>query len=248
MHTQGTTQMKNPLYDYTLRLGDDALVLGQRLSAWCGHAPSLEVDLGLSNLALDLVGQATDWLALAAGIEGQGRDADTLAFHRPSSELRNCALVAQPNGDFAQTLARQFLYSNYQVLLLEALSGSANQGVAAVASKSVRDVAYHVDFATDWMIRLGDGACLSHQRLVKSLDSLWCHVDDLFVMDGAEQALARQGIAADKASLRPEYDARIMAVLRDAGLTMPAAALPRNDNEPAGARFHAREKDVRWGF
>lgn len=245
--------MRDPLYDLTLRLGDDALVLGQKLSAWCGHAPSLEVDLGLSNLALDLVGQATFWLELAAKEEGKGRDSDALAFHRRPGEFRNCALVAQDNGDFAQTLARQFLYSNFQLLYLEALSGSSHKGIADIAAKSARDVAYHVDFTTDWMIRLGDGACLSHKRLVKSLEQMWPFVDDLFVMTDADKALLGTGIAVDKAALRAEYDARIKSVLHDAGLTLPAPPLAANDSQRMAAKvpemhFNTRDHDVRWGF
>ena len=245
--------MRDPLYAYTLRLGDDALVLGQKLSAWCGHAPSLEVDLGLSNLALDLVGQATFWLELAVKEEGKGRDADALAFHRQPGEFRNCPLVAQDNGDFAQTLARQFLYSNFQLLYLEALSGSAHKGIADIAAKSARDVAYHVDFTTDWMIRLGDGACLSHKRLVKSLEQMWTFVDSLFAMDDVDRALIAKGIAVDKAALRAEYDARITAVLHDAGLTVPHGNIAANDSLRAAAptpemHFNTREHDVRWGF
>ena len=245
--------MRDPLYDYALRLGDDCLVLGQKLSAWCGHAPSLEVDLGLSNLALDLVGQATFWLELAVKEEGKGRDADALAFHRKPGGFRNCALVAQDNGDFAQTLARQFLYSNFQLLHLEALSGSSHKGIAEIAAKSARDVAYHVDFTTDWMIRLGDGACLSHKRLVKSLEQMWVFVDDLFVMSEVDHALYIRGIAVDKAALRADFDARIIAVLHDAGLTLPRVEKAANDSVRAAApvpemHFNTREHDVRWGF
>ena len=245
--------MRDPLYDFTLSLGDDALVLGQKLSAWCGHAPSLEVDLGLSNLALDLVGQATFWLELAAKEEGKGRDSDALAFHRQPGEFRNCSLVAQDNGDFAQTLARQFLYSNFQLLYLEALSGSAHKGIAELAAKSARDVAYHVDFTTDWMVRLGDGACLSHKRLVKSLEQMWAHVDDLFVMTEVDKALLVKGIAVDKTALLAEYDARINAVLHDAGLTTPGMPKAANDSQTPDVRvpemhFNTRDHDVRWGF
>ena len=236
--------MNDPIFDYTLRRGDDALILGRHLSAWCGHAPSLEVDLGLSNLALDLVGQATDFFDLAGKIESRGRDADTLAFRREPPDTFNCKLVDQPNGDFAQTLARQFLYSNWQVLFLEALSGSAHKGLADIAAKSVRDVAYHVDFTTQWMIRLGDGACLSHQRLVKSLEALWGFTPELFAMDALDKELLARNIAVDKPSLKLEYNARIQATLHDAGLTLPAA-------KPAPKKamhFHSRDHDVRWGF
>ena len=134
--TKPAPQTDNAVFEYALRLGDDALILGQRLSAWCGHAPSLEVDLGLSSLALDLVGQATFWLELAARHDPQGRDADTLAFRRDTHDFHNCLLVEQPNGDFAQTLARQFLFSNWQELLFRELCTSTNATIAAVASGS----------------------------------------------------------------------------------------------------------------
>lgn len=239
--------MRDPLFDYTLRLGDDALVLGQKLSQWCGHAPCLEVDLGLSSLALDLVGQGTDWLQLAAKLSDDGRDADTLAFGRNASEFRNSRLVGQPNGDFAQTLARQFLFSNWQLLVLEALSGSSDKAVADIATRAARDVTYHVAFARDWMIRLGDGACLSHQRLIKSLDDMAGFIDELFVMDDVDEMLLDRGIAVDRSILRTQYDARIMAVLQDAGLTAPRpAALPTP--APQQMQFNSRAGDLRWGF
>jgi ring-1,2-phenylacetyl-CoA epoxidase subunit PaaC len=223
---QGHTPIKEnamsaSYFEYTLRLGDDALVLGQRLSAWCGHAPSLEVDLGLSSLALDLVGQATDWLALAAKYDPNGRSADALAFERAPKDFHNCLLVEQPNGDFAQTLARQFLYSTYQSLLMEALIGSSDKAIADIAARCAPDLNYHVSFAADWMVRLGDGDCLSHKRLIKSLGYMWHFVDELFVMDEIDHALLRAGIAVDKTVLRPEFDARVAGVLREANLSEP---------------------------
>ncbi len=228
--------MHAPLFEYTLRLGDDALVLGRNLSAWCGHAPSLEVDLGLSSLALDLVGQASFWFDLAAKHDPLGRDADALTFQRAPNEFHNCLLVEQENGDFAQTLARQFLFSNYHLLSLEALSGSANKDIADIAAKSVRDVTYHVEFATDWMVRLGDNACLSHQRLVKSLEHMSHFVDELFVMDEVDDALIDTGIAIDKRRLHAEYNERVNAVLHQAGLSTPPAKRPvivgRKSHEP----------------
>src|SRR5688572_22934424 len=146
---------RSALFDYVLRLGDDALILGQRLSEWCGHAPSVEVDLSLANMALDLVGQATHFLHYAGQIESKGRDGDALAFHRDVLDFRNCLLVEQPNGDFAQTMARQFLYSTWQKMLFEHLSGSADELIASVAAKAVKEVAYHQELSAEWVIRLG---------------------------------------------------------------------------------------------
>ncbi len=218
--------MQNRLLEYSYRLGDDALILGQRLSAWCGHAPNHEIDLGLSSLALDLVGQATDFLGLAARLEGRGQDADTLAFRRTPPDYHNCLLVEQPNGDFPQTLARQFLFSNWQLLFLDALSGSADRELSHIAAKSVREVAGHVEFCRDWMVRMGDSTTVCHKRLIKSLDQMSRYVDELFVMDEVDDDLLAAGIAVDKTALRAEYDDRIAATLREARLAHPRPADP----------------------
>lgn len=215
----------DPRFEYLLRLGDDALVLGQRLSEWCGHAPSLEVDLSLANIGLDLIGQATFFLGYAGELEGRGRDADALAFHRDALAYRNCLMVEQPNGDFARTIARQFLYSSMHELLLDALARSTDARIAEVAAKGVKEVRYHRELAGDWVVRLGDGTDESRQRVIDGLDWHWRFIDELFQMDALEQALAADGIAADRAALRPAYDARIAAVLNDATLDMPK--LPR---------------------
>lgn len=218
--------MNDTLFQYLLRLGDDSLILGQRLCEWCGHAPTIEVDLSLSNLALDLIGQATLFLGYAGEVEGQnvesgGRDADALAFHRDAGDFRNCLLVEQPNGDFARTMARQFLFSSYQLALLERLCSSADGRIAEIAAKAVKEVRYHADLAADWVIRLGDGTAESRGRMIEGLDDCWRFLDDLFAMDEGERALAAAGIAADKAALRPEVQDRVEQVLRRATLSMP---------------------------
>ena len=215
----------DPRFEYLLRLGDDALVLGQRLSEWCGHAPSLEVDLSLANVALDLIGQATFFLGYAGEVEGKGRDADALAFHRDALAYRNCLMVEQPNGDFARTIARQFLYSSMHELLLEGLARSADARIAEVAAKGVKEVRYHRELTSDWVVRLGDGTDESRRRMIDGLDWHWRFVDELFQMDALEQALVDQGIAADRSALRPAYDARVRQVLDEATLEMPQ--LPR---------------------
>src|SRR5690606_8817789 len=150
---------------YALRLGDDSLILGQRLSEWCGHAPALEVDLSLANVALDQIGQATHFLNLAGELEGEGRDGDALAFRRDVMDFTNCLLVEQPNGDFAQTIARQLLFSHYQELLFTALTASSNTSIAAIAAKAVKETSYHATLASDWVIRLGDGTDESKARM-----------------------------------------------------------------------------------
>lgn len=209
------------LAEYAMRLGDDALILGQRLTEWCGHAPALEVDLSLANIGLDLLGQATFLLGFAGEIEGRGRDADALAFRRDVLAFRNCLLVEQPNGDFAQTMARQFLFSTYQFALFEALARSAEPRLAEIAAKAVKEVTYHAELSADWVIRLGDGTAESRRRMVDGLDWCWRFVDELFAMDETETALADAGIAVGKSALRPGFDARVEAVLTRATLPLP---------------------------
>ena len=211
-----------PLAQYALRLGDDSLILGQRLSEWCGHAPALEVDLSLANIALDLVGQATHFLGVAAETEGKGRDADAFAFKRDVLDFTNCLLVEQPNGDFAQTIARQFLFSHFQELQFEALTRSTDTRLAAIAAKAVKEVTYHTRLASDWVIRLGDGTDESNARMIAGLDWMWRFADELFVMDTLDTKLAKDGVAVDKTVLRAAWDARVDAVLVEATLVRPA--------------------------
>lgn len=215
-----------PLATYAMRLGDDALVLGQRLSEWCGHAPILEVDLSLANVALDLIGQATHLLGLSGEIEGKGRDADALAFRRDALDFTNCLLVEQPNGDFAQTIARQFLFSTYQELLYGALRTSREPRLAAIATKALKEVSYHARLAGEWIVRLGDGTDESRTRMIRGLDWMWRFADELFEMDEVERALAARGLAADKEAFRLAWDGRIASVLAEAGLSLPAPRRP----------------------
>ncbi|MEZ5958906.1 MAG: 1,2-phenylacetyl-CoA epoxidase subunit PaaC [Hyphomonadaceae bacterium] len=210
------------LATYALRLGDDSLILGQRLSEWCGHAPALEVDLSLANVALDQVGQATHFLNLAGELEGEGRDGDALAFRRDVMDFTNCLLVEQPNGDFAQTIARQFLCSHYQLLLFEQMAAVKDARFAAIAAKASKEVAYHATLASDWMIRLGDGTDESKARLVAGLDWMWRFADELFLMDDVDAAAIKAGAGVDKVALRAAWDARIDAVLAEATLNRPA--------------------------
>ena len=214
--------MSGDLFQYALRLGDDALVLGQRLSAWCGHAPILEVDLALANISLDLVGQATHFLEYAGKVEGAGCDGDRLAFHRDALDFTNCLLVEQPNGDFARTTARQFLFSTWQHGLFERLATSSDAMIAAVAQKAVKETAYHVRFASEWMVRLGDGTDESRARVVDGLQWVWRFAEELFVNDAVDERLIAAGVAVDKMSLRPGWDAHVDATLAEATLERPA--------------------------
>ena len=209
------------LFEYACRLGDDSLIFGQRLSEWCGHAPMLEIDLSFANVGLDLIGQATHFLNLAGEAEGAGRDADALAFRRDVLDFKNCLLVEQPNGDFAQTMARQFLFSNWQELLFGELTMSRNQTIAAIAAKAVKEVAYHCRLANEWMVRLGDGTAESRARIIAGLEWMWRFADELFEADGTVERLIASGVACDVAALRPEWNARIAKVLSEAGLEAP---------------------------
>lgn len=200
-----------------LRLGDDSLIIGQRLGEWCGHAPALEVDLSLANVALDLIGQATHFLGLAGQLEGKGRDADALAFRRDVMDFTNCLLVEQKNGDFAHTIARQFLFSHFQELMFAELAASKHVRFAEIAAKAVKEVTYHAKLASDWVVRLGDGTDESRARMIAGLDSMWRFADELFVMDEIDAALG-----VDKAALKAAWDKRVDAVLAEATLERPA--------------------------
>ncbi len=217
---------RRALFDYLLRLGDDSLVLGQRLSEYCGHAPSVEVDLSLANMALDLVGQATLFLNHAGEVEGAGRDGDRLAFHRDMLDFRNCLLVEQPNGDFAQTMARQFLFSTWQKLLFDRLSGSRDETVAAIAAKAVKEVAYHQELSAEWVVRLGDGTEESRRRIEAGLDWMWRFVPELFDGDRIDAEMAARGIGPDPASFRDDYDRIARPVPADATLAPPPDQRP----------------------
>ena len=213
-------------FDTLLRLGDDSLILGQRLGEWCGHAPSVEVDLSLANMGLDLIGQATHFLNAAGECEGRGRDGDALAFHRDVLDFRNCWLVEQPNGDFAQTMARQLLFSTWQEMLFDRLTGSRDELIAAVAAKAVKEVRYHAELAAEWVIRLGDGTEESRRRMADGLDWNWRFVPELFEMDAIAVRAAECGIGADVTAFRADYDARIAAVLAEATLEAPKDQRP----------------------
>jgi ring-1,2-phenylacetyl-CoA epoxidase subunit PaaC len=209
------------LFEYALRLGDDSLILGQRLSEWTGHAPSVEVDLSLANMALDLVGQATHFLNYAGEVEGRGRDGDKLAFHRDVLDFRNCMLVEQPNGDFAQTMARQFLFSTWQKMLLAHLTGSTDTFIASVAAKAVKEVTYHQELAQEWVIRLGDGTEESRRRMQEGLEWNWRFVPELFEMDELATEAASRGVAPDLGAFQGDYELAVRSVIEEATLDLP---------------------------
>ena len=213
---------ETPLFTYTLRLADNALVLGHRLSEWVGHAPVLEEDLALGNLGLDLIGQARALFAYAGEIEDKGRDEDALAYLRDAGAYRNVLLVEQPNGDFAATMVRQLFYAAFAHPFFTALKGSADATLAAIAAKAEKEMAYHVRHASEWTIRMGDGTQESQARAQRAIDDLWPFVGELFETDPIERALRERGIAADPAKLRPQWDRTIDDVLSEATLVRPA--------------------------
>jgi len=209
------------LFEYLLRLGDDRLVLGHRLSEWCGHGPILEEDIATSNIALDLLGQATMFLRFAGEVEGKGRDEDALAYFREVVDFRNCHLVELPKGDFAFTTARQFFFDVHAVVLLDALSRSTNASLAAIAAKSLKEAKYHVRHSGEWMLKLGDGTEESHRRVQKAVDNLWRFTPELFAVDDVDAALVGDGTVPDMAALEPQWSSLVRDVIARATLTLP---------------------------
>jgi ring-1,2-phenylacetyl-CoA epoxidase subunit PaaC len=209
-------------FRYVLRLADTSLVLGQRLGEWVGHAPALEEDLGLANIALDLIGQARLLLAYAGEIEGRGRDEDALAFLRDAHEFCNVSLAEQPNGDFGRTIVRQFLLDSWQLELYEALSGSSDTRLAEIAAKAVKETRYHLRFSAGWLIRLGDGTAESHARVAQALDELWRFTDELLTPDALDEEMAAAGIGPSLGAMRPRWEERVGEVLTEATLPRPA--------------------------
>lgn len=213
--------MAPDLLEYLLRLGDDRLVLGHRLSEWCGHAPILEEDIALTNIALDLIGQANLLLTLAGTTEGAGRDADALAYLRDGIDYRNALLTELPRGDFAFTIARQFFFGVYAMLQAEALTRSSNQDLAGIAAKMFKESRYHVRHSGDWMLKLGDGTEESHRRLQDAIDDLWRYTGELFMTDDVERRLVDQNVAVAAAALERPWRQQVDEVVRAAGLTVP---------------------------
>jgi len=211
----------NPLVEYALRLADDALILGHRLSEWSGRAPMLEEELALANIALDLIGEARLLYQHAGAVEGAGRDEDMLAYLRDAPEFRNLLLVEQPNGDFAVTIARQLFFSAFMVPFWRALGGSREPSLAAIGAKAEKEAAYHRRHAAEWLIRLGDGTAESSGRAQEAVDELWIYTGEMFEMDLVEQQLAACGAAVDRAALRPEWDRSVSDILAQATLRRP---------------------------
>jgi ring-1,2-phenylacetyl-CoA epoxidase subunit PaaC len=222
---------ETPLVLYTLRRADDALILGHRLSEWCGHAPMLEEEMALANMGLDLLGQARELYSFAAKVEGKDNDEDKLAYLRDVRQYRNLLLVEQPNGDFAQTMVRQFFYAAFADLYWRAMMKSKDGTLAAIAAKSEKESAYHLRHSSEWIIRLGDGTEESHARAQAAIDHLWAYTGEMFEADESERGLVDAGIAVDAAVLRPQWLKTVTGIVGEATLV-----LPKNDWMQRGGR------------
>lgn len=207
--------------DWLLRLGDNGVILAHRLSEWCGHGPAIEEDLALSNVSLDLLGQARMWFTYAGELEGAGRDEDQLAFLRDAADYRNLLLVEQPNGDYAHTVARQFFFDAWHELLLAGLTRSADVRVAEIAEKSLKEVRYHLGRSAEWTLILGDGTSESHDRMQSAVEELWRYTGEMFDVDAVEERMVAEGIGVDLAALREPWLERVRSTLEEATLTPP---------------------------
>lgn len=216
------------LAQFMLHVGDSQLILSHRLQEWCGHAPELELDIALANIGLDLLGQARTALSLAGELEGKGRDEDKLAYFRTEREYRNLLLCEQPNGDFGQTIVRQWLMDHYHALLLAALSNSQNADISAFAIKSLKEVTYHLRFSTAWMERLSLGTEEAHGKIQNGLNQLWRFTEELFELTAEEKQLVEQGLIPDIEILKQQWLSNVEAELARFNLTVPAGGAYRS--------------------
>lgn len=213
--------MKDKLYQYLLLLGDNSLILGHRLSELCGHGPSLETDIALTNHSLDLFGQVRNYFQYAAKLSTKEQTEDDIAFLRYEHDYKNVLLVEQPNRDFAHVIGRQFLFDTYHILLLQQLISSKDEQIAAIAQKSIKEVRYHFRFSSEWVKRLGDGTEISHQKMQNAIDYLWPYVGEFFEETTLEKEMKEAGIGADLASLKENYLAKVNTLLEEATLKLP---------------------------
>jgi len=213
--------MNDYLIKYILHLADNALILGHRNSEWCGHGPVLEQDIAITNISLDLIGQARNFYQYAAQLKADGSTEDTFAYLRSEKEFKNCLLVEQPNGDWGQTILRQFLFSAYQFYLYEELQNSKDDQLAAIAEKSLKEVTYHLRWSSEWVIRLGDGTDESNRRMINAIDDLWKYTDELLIAADYETKATDVGIAVNLKIIKPKWQAKIKAVFAKATLRMP---------------------------
>src|SRR5690554_6484707 len=219
--TQGDSHLRGNLYNYILTIADNSLILGQRMGELCGHGPSLETDIACTNISLDLLGQVRSYYQYASKIAGDGRTEDDIAMLRPEREYVNILLVEQPNTDFAYTMARHFLFDVYHFLFLKELEKSKDLTLAAIATKSLKEVTYHQRFSSDWIRRLGDGTEDSYQKMQAAIDSLWMYTDEFFHPNPAEIAITEEGTVVDITKLKKKYYETVSEVLEEATLKIP---------------------------
>ena len=213
--------MSDNILQYLLRLGDDRLVLGHRLSEWCGHGPILEEDIALANIALDLIGQATLFLKLAGETEGKGRTEDDLAYFRDAIDYRNVQLVELPKGDYAFTIVRQFCFDVFSYHVLEQLQSSKHSGIAGIAGKGFKEVRYHVRHSSEWVLRMGDGTDESHTRAQNALNQIWRFTGEMFQADQVDREMLAEGVGADVEGIKPKWEAVVTDVFNRATLSIP---------------------------
>jgi ring-1,2-phenylacetyl-CoA epoxidase subunit PaaC len=217
--------LKPAFLEWLCRMGDNALILGHRTSEWCGHGPVLEEDIALANTALDLIGHTQMWFGLAGEVEGKGRDADQFAYLRDAMKFRNVLLVELPKGDMAVTMMREFLFDAYHHIMLSWLAdNSKSPRVAEIAAKALKEVSYHLERASDIVVRLGDGTAESHRRMQEAMDLLWPYTGEMFEGDALDAAVADAGIAPQPEDLKVSWEAMVREVLDEATLTLPEAA------------------------
>jgi ring-1,2-phenylacetyl-CoA epoxidase subunit PaaC len=217
--------MNEPLLDYTLHLADNALILGHRNSEWCGHGPVLEQDIAITNISLDLIGQARNFYQYAALLKGGDSTEDSLAYFRDSPDFKNILLVEQPNGDWAQTILCQFLFSSFQKILFEKLKESKDDQVAAIVVKALKEITYHLRWSSEWVIRLGDGTEESHTRMLNAINELWTYTGEMFLPAAYELQMLNNGIGADVITLKENWMQKVKEVFSEAGLTVPSDSL-----------------------
>jgi len=211
-------------YTYLLRLADDTLILGQRLSEWCGHGPILEEDIALSNIALDYIGQSTNIFKQLASFSNDGSDEDAIALTRMESEYVNALMLELPNGDYGATIARQYFFSSFYLLYLDQLKSSSDVFLSGFAEKSIKEVKYHLQHATDWMLRLGDGTPESHSRMQHAVNGLWPYLGELLNDDDLDVQATKEGWGVSREALKTSWTDRLNAVFAEAGLTVPSEA------------------------
>lgn len=213
--------MNQNLIQYIFGVADNCLILGQRLGELCGHGPSLETDIAMTNISLDLLGQTRSYYQYVAKLQGNDSTEDTVAFLRLEREYKNVLLVEQPNTDFAYSIARQFLFDVFHLALLTELQNSKDDMLKAIANKSIKEVSYHVRFSSDWMKRLGDGTEESHQKIQTAINDLWIFTDELFHQTDADKEMVKQGVGVDVTLLKEDYYKKINSILEEATLEIP---------------------------